>query len=122
MRKLLAFVVLFAAVLFVAGCFGFNDSTPSNPAQQQSGPVVVPVINQGTDSGLYVLATIGFVVVIGAVGLAMYERGRNRGSTQVNVPSQLEARLRALETGEPYRADAQRLETYGYNSRPAINR
>lgn len=122
MRKLLALATLFAAIMFAAGCLGFNDSTPSNPAQQQSGPVVVPVISQGADSGLYVLATIGFVVVIGAVGLAMYERGRNRGSTQVNVPSQLEARLRALETGEPYRADAQRLEEYGYNSRRAINR
>jgi hypothetical protein len=121
MRKLLALAALLAAVMFVAGCFGLNDSTPP-AAQQQGGPVVVPVINQSTDSGLYVLATIGFVVVIIAVGLAMYERGKNRAGAQVSVPSQLEARVRALETGEPLQTEAQRLDSYGYNSRRAINR
>jgi flagellar basal body-associated protein FliL len=114
MRKLLAFVVLFAAVLFVAGCFGFNDSTPSNPAQQQSGPVVVPVIQGSDNSGLYVILTVVVVGLIVAVGLAMFERGKSRGG-QIATVGQLEHRLKALETGKPYKTEVQRLEEYGYN-------
>lgn len=120
MRRLLALAALFAAVMFAAGCFGFND-TPSNPAQQQSGPVVVPVINQGTDSGLYVILTVVVVGLVVAVGLAMFERGKSRGS-QIATVGQLEQRLKALETGEPLQTEAQRLDNYGYNSRRAINR
>lgn len=49
----------------MSGLFGDDRPAP----QQQQGPVVVPVINQSSDSGWFVLITI---IIIGLVGAMVW--------------------------------------------------
>ena len=69
--RTLSLIVSFLGIaIALAACSKiFGDDTPP-AAQQQSGPVVVPVINQGSDnSGWFVLIT--FLVIGSVVGIVL---------------------------------------------------